>query len=151
MFISLNWRDTNVEINNLYLSTLEIFISVDEATFSLVYRHQFFGFFAYHTCVGEVQFAYLFPTLFQQMRSIRNWLAQTQTHEGMSMVAFNIITHGTRDGWLRSADDQGDGLHVHDIMGTLSDVESLRGKPKLLFVNACRGSKYMYYRLFHRI
>ncbi len=81
------------------------------------------------------------------MRSIRNWLAQTQTHEGMSMVAFNIITHGTRDGWLRSADDQGDGLHVHDIMGTLSDVESLQGKPKLLFVNACRGSKY--YRIFH--
>ena len=73
------------------------------------------------------------------MRQLRNWLAQSETHNGMSMVAVNIITHGSHDGWLRSADKGGAGLHVQDIVGTLTDVESLRGKPKLLFLNACRG------------
>ncbi len=80
----------------------------------------------------------------QEMRSIRNWLALPQTHEGMSMVAFNIISHGSKDGWLRSADSEGEGLHVHDVIGTLTDVETLRGKPKLLFLNACRGGKIIF-------
>ena len=76
------------------------------------------------------------------MRLIRNWLAMPQTHQGMSMVAFIIVTHGSKDGWLRSAEKEGVGLHVDDIVGTLNDVETLRGKPKLLFLNACRGGRW---------
>ncbi len=60
------------------------------------------------------------------------------------MVAFNIVTHGSTDGWLRSVDKEGDGLHVNDIVGTLTDVETLQGKPKLLFLNACRGGKIFF-------
>ena len=85
-----------------------------------------------------------FSNFMQEMRQIRNWLALPQTHEDMSMVAFNIITHGSKDGWLRSADKEGEGLHTHDIVGTLTDVETLRGKPKLLFLNACRGGKMIF-------
>ena len=70
-------------------------------------------------------------------------MARSQTHRDMSMVAFNIITHGSNDGWLRSADKEGVGLHVDDIVGTLTDVETLRGKPKILFLNACRGGKFI--------
>ncbi len=77
------------------------------------------------------------------MREVRNWLAKPETHKDTSMVAFNIVAHGSKDGWLRSADKEGEGgLHVHDVVGTLTDVKTLQGKPKLLFLNACRGGKY---------
>ncbi len=55
------------------------------------------------------------------------------------MVAFNFLGHGTEHGVLKSADGLGNGLQIGDIVGTLTDVKSLVGKPKLLFLNACRG------------
>ena len=58
------------------------------------------------------------------------------------MVAVNIITHGSEDGWLRPANNQGHGWYTLDIVGELSDVDTLIGKPKLFFINACRGSKF---------
>ncbi len=57
------------------------------------------------------------------------------------MVAFNFIGHGTEYGMLRTANRLGNGLLVDDIVGTLTDVKALVGKPKLLFLNACRGCK----------
>ena len=73
------------------------------------------------------------------MRSIRKWLRQNEIHEGMSMVAVNILTHGSEDGWLRPVNNQGHGWYTPDIVGEMSDVETLFGKPKLFFINACRG------------
>ncbi len=74
------------------------------------------------------------------MRSIRKWLRQEEIHQGMSMVAVNIITHGSEEGWLRPA-GEGHGWFTSDIIGELSDVQSLLDKPKLFFINACRGSE----------
>lgn len=73
------------------------------------------------------------------MRSIRSWLGRESTHQGMSMVAVHIITHGTKEGILRPADDYGQGLLIADLVGTVCDVQNLQGKPKLFFINACRG------------
>ena len=78
---------------------------------------------------------------FQQMRSVRKWLTQEDIHDNMSMVALNIITHGTDDGWLKPVNKQGIGWYILEIVAAISDVESLLNKPKLFFVNACRGSK----------
>ncbi len=78
----------------------------------------------------------------QEMRALEKWLGEEDTHKGMSMVAINIITHGTDDGLLRSAQYQGYGWHIPHVTGTLMDVKALRGKPKLFFANACRGCKY---------
>ncbi len=85
---------------------------------------------------------------FQTMRKIRKELGEESTHEGASMVVINIITHGGRGGVLCSA-DQGHGLHIPDLIGTLTDVEALRGKPKIFFFNACRGGEDINLKLFY--
>ena len=77
--------------------------------------------------------------IFQMMRLIRRRLSKEKTHQGMSMVAVHIITHGTREGILRSTSEFGQGFLLGDLVGTLCDVQVLRGKPKIFFVNACRG------------
>ncbi len=75
------------------------------------------------------------------MRRIRNKvLGNEKNHEGASMVVVNILTHGGRGGHLCSA-DQGHGYHVPDLVGTLTDVKALHGKPKIFFFNACRGGE----------
>ena len=77
------------------------------------------------------------------MREIRHWLEEEKTHKNMSMVAVNIIAHGSEGGkLLRSAQRGGRGWYIDDIVGALKDNKALIGKPKLLFINACRGGKY---------
>ncbi len=85
------------------------------------------------------------------MRWIRNWLSREENHTGSSMVAFNYVGHGTEHGILTSADGQGCGLQISDIVGTLTDVKCLVGKPKLLFLNACRGGKYKHFKAQHEL
>ncbi len=75
------------------------------------------------------------------MREIRDWLRQESTHEGMSMLAVHIIAHGNKDGILRPADDYGHGMLIADLVGSVCDVQELKRKPKLFFINGCRGGK----------
>ena len=77
------------------------------------------------------------------MREIRDWLRSEETHRNSSMAVVNIIAHGTKEGFVRAAWD-GHGWFLPDVIGTLSDVKELSGKPKLFFVNACRGCKYLW-------
>ena len=79
---------------------------------------------------------------FQKMREIRDFIRQPKLHKKASMVVLNVISHGTSDGLLKSTEEGGFGLHIQDIIGTLRDVKTLQGKPKLLFINTCRGSEY---------
>ncbi len=83
---------------------------------------------------------------FQDMRSIRDMLRNEETHKNCSMVAVNVIAHGNSYGFLKPAGETGQftGWNIYDVVGTLSDVKALLGKPKLFFVNACRGCKYPY-------
>ncbi len=74
------------------------------------------------------------------MRDIKRMLEKEETHEGHSLVAVNIIAHGDSYGHLKAADSP-IGWHLPDIVGYLSDVRTLGEKPKLFFVNACRGCK----------
>ncbi len=67
-------------------------------------------------------------------------LRKESTYMGASMVVINVIAHGERGGHLCST-DQGIGWHIPDIIGTLTDVKSLHGKPKIFFFNACRGGE----------
>ncbi len=76
------------------------------------------------------------------MREIRHWLEEERTHKNMSMVIVNIIAHGSEGGkLLRSAQPGGRGWYIDDIVGALKDNKALVGKPKVLFINACRGGK----------
>ncbi len=55
------------------------------------------------------------------------------------MVLVAVICHGDSSGNLKSVD--GTGWQISDIVGTLNDVKTLARKPKVFFVNACRGGK----------
>ena len=55
------------------------------------------------------------------------------------MVLVHILAHGTRNGSLKSTD--GEGWHISDIIGTLSDVPTLVGKPKVLFISTFKERK----------
>ncbi len=73
------------------------------------------------------------------MRRIRNKvLGNEEKHTGSSMVVVNVLTHGGRGGHLSSAEN-GHGFFIPDLVGTLTDVKALHGKPKIFFFNACRG------------
>ncbi len=76
------------------------------------------------------------------MRSIRRWLEREATHQNMSMVSINIISHGTKEGFFKKAGDDGYGLFLPDLVGTLCENKELAGKPKLFFINACRGGNH---------
>ena len=82
------------------------------------------------------------------MRSIRDWLTSKETHEGMSMVVLHTITHGTKEGILCSVENDGQGLLTSDLIGSICDLDILRGKPKLFFINACRGGRIAIFLLF---
>ncbi len=73
------------------------------------------------------------------MRCLRSWLRDEINHKDKSMILMVFICHGDEHGYLHSTD--GMGLTIHDLVGTLTDVKNLVGKPKALFVNACRGGK----------
>ncbi len=67
-------------------------------------------------------------------------LGKEENHEGASMVVVNILSHGGGGGHV-CATDKKHGLHVPDLVGTLTDVKALYGKPKIFFFNACRGGR----------
>ncbi len=74
------------------------------------------------------------------MRVIRKILEQGETYEGYSIVSINVIAHGDSKGNIMNAGGSF-GWNINDIVGVLSDIEALLEKPKLFFVNACRGCK----------
>ena len=82
------------------------------------------------------------------MRQLKRNLGEESMHKGASMVVINVLTHGNKDGHL-SAVDGGHGWYIQDLVGTLTDVEALRGKPKIFFFNACRGGKVAFMSLIH--
>ncbi len=79
----------------------------------------------------------------QDMRRLRNQLSNEKLHQNKSMVLVVFIGHGDENGYLHSID--GNGLAIHDLVGTLTDVQTLVGKPKAFFVNACRGGKLSFF------
>ncbi len=70
------------------------------------------------------------------MRRLITWIGD-QDHSNNSMFILNIIAHGTEHGFLMSVN--GRGLTIDHIVGSLNDIQTLIGKPKVVFVNACRG------------
>ena len=74
------------------------------------------------------------------MRELKRWLLDKDTHRASNCVMIAFIGHGDDKGWLRDKDDKNAWL-LEDFLGDLSLVETLQGKPKIVVVQACRGSK----------
>ena len=90
-----------------------------------------------------------------EMNELRkNVILNEKTHENCSTFVFIIIAHGLEDNVCYDTDDKSTGVvrKVLDVNGNvawnmntvehqLNGVETLKGKPKLVIVEACRGRK----------
>ncbi len=74
------------------------------------------------------------------MRTLRNWISDQKLHRDKSMVYVHILAHGTSSGFIKSTD--GNGIHINDLIGTLTDIPTLNGKPKLVFITTVKECEY---------
>ena len=78
--------------------------------------------------------------ILQEMRSLRNWIMDKDNHKHSNAFALTALCHGTRRGHLLDK-YQNKAWDTELFVADLSDVETLKGKPKILVINSCRGSK----------
>ncbi len=79
-----------------------------------------------------------------------NWLLDDRIlrkaqHENKNCFLLTIITHGSerhRGELHLKAKDQREGWFLEDVISRLSRVESLKGKPKIIIVQACRRGDF---------
>ncbi len=81
-----------------------------------------------------------FRLYFQRMRDLKRWVMQDETHRDSNCVLITFIGHGDDKGWLKDKDKR-IAWHLEDFLGDLSVVDTLLGKPKIVVVQACRGSE----------
>ena len=72
-----------------------------------------------------------------------------ETHRDSNCFSLTIICHGNDRGHLLDRNKKRAWI-TEDIVGDLSEVDNLRGKPKIFVVQACRGSKNLIYKLLFK-
>ena len=80
------------------------------------------------------------------MRRIKKFMMTEETHKDSNCFALTVICHGNDRGHLLDRNKKRAWI-TEDIVGDLSEVDNLRGKPKLFVVQACRGSKHHAFKL----
>ena len=78
--------------------------------------------------------------MFQKMVQLQKILTDEETHKDSNCLFLTVISHGDEKGQLKAADRR-DGWKTEELVWQLDEVDSLQGKPKILIINACRGSK----------
>ncbi|KAL1466975.1 hypothetical protein MTO96_042396, partial [Rhipicephalus appendiculatus] len=74
-----------------------------------------------------------------QIRTLLSWAAQPAQQEGADCLVVILMSHGKKD-MIDGID--GEQVHLFDDVFTLFNNEkcpALQGKPKLFFIQACRG------------
>ncbi|XP_065310770.1 caspase-7-like isoform X1 [Dermacentor albipictus] len=76
------------------------------------------------------------------MKALLSWAAQPKQQEGADCLVVILMSHGKQD-----MIDGSDGEQLHlasDVYALFNNehCEALQGKPKLFFIQACRGSKF---------
>jgi hypothetical protein len=82
--------------------------------------------------------SYIDKTAEQMRKSIREMKKYDYKNVG-SLLVF-IMSHGV-DGKILASDEQE--IYLTDFINPFKNVQSLKNKPKLFFVNACRGEGYV--------
>ncbi len=75
------------------------------------------------------------------MKKIEAEFQNEETHSDSNMFALLAICHGDAKDDLMDKNGQPT-WNTNKLASQLSSVESLSGKPKLLIIQACRGSKH---------
>ena len=80
--------------------------------------------------------------LLQKMREIRAWIMKEENHRESNSLIVTVICHGNEHGDLL---DKNKTLawNVELFVQDLNLVSTLVGKPKILVIQSCRGSKYV--------
>ncbi|XP_075746818.1 caspase-14-like [Rhipicephalus microplus] len=76
-----------------------------------------------------------------QIKALLSWAAQPAQQKGADCLVVILMSHGKKD-MIDGID--GDQVHLFDDVFTLFNNENcpaLQGKPKLFFIQACRGTK----------
>ncbi len=77
------------------------------------------------------------------MRSLYLWLQDETNFFGVSILAVTILAHADNRGFLKAKCNTGEGWNLMDLVDKVSGVQSLLGKPKLFFINACIDGKQL--------
>ena len=74
------------------------------------------------------------------MRKIKKWIITDDHHVGCNMFLLTILCHGNKHGHLLDK-HKNKGWDTEEFVADLSEVETLIKKPKVIIMQACRGSK----------
>ena len=74
------------------------------------------------------------------MRKHKKGMLRDENHEDSNCFVLVILCHGNDKGHLLDRNRK-KAWDTEDVVGDLSEVETLRGKPKVMVIQACRGSK----------
>lgn len=77
------------------------------------------------------------------MNGIRKQFLKDEMHVESNMFVLLVICHGDSEENLLDK-DQKKTWNTNQLASELSAVKSLHGKPKLLIIQACRGSEQSY-------
>lgn len=77
----------------------------------------------------------------QGMNSLKRQLTLPELHADASCFLLLVISHGTADNFLQDKDGAKT-WNIESLVTEMCDVPSLVGKPKLFFIEACRGREH---------
>ena len=80
------------------------------------------------------------------MGQIESKMLQNDTHNDRNCFLLAVICHGNDKGHLLDKNKK-KGWMIEDLVGHISHVESLIGKPKILVLQSCRGGNYLTIKL----
>ena len=69
-------------------------------------------------------------------------MIDNKTHEDSNSFLMTILCHGNKQGHLLDK-NKSKAWDTEEFIGDLSEVETLTAKPKVIIIQACRGSKIL--------
>ena len=80
------------------------------------------------------------------MRKLKKWITTDKNHEYCNSYLMTILCHGNKQGHLLDK-NKSKVWDTEDFVGDLCEVETLTSKPKIILIQACRGSKNFFCRV----